>query len=104
MMLYAGTLADGKYIPHDGAASEATLFVALYNRLYSYCWLSASQLEFDIVLERIRTGAELPADHPLIVHRNMIDKVTAEVASEIGPLQPDHKGNGRHPPHNEVEH
>jgi hypothetical protein len=88
MLKYAGTLADGQYIARSTADNEPTLFVALYNALYSCCWLRASDLEFDILLERIRTGEALPPEHPLMVERDRIGKVTAEVAREIGSLRP----------------
>ncbi len=88
MLMYAGTLADGKYAARSPADSEATLFIALYNALYSCCWLSVSDLDFYILLEHIRSGSALPADHPLVVERALIDKVTADVVRNIGPLQP----------------
>lgn len=85
MLMYAGALAGGKYIPKGPSESEPTMFVALYNTLYSCCWFSASQLEFDILLERIRTGCELPPNHPLVVDRDIIDKVVAEVVQGMEP-------------------
>lgn len=88
MLTYAGTLRDGKFVAKIRSESEPSMFVALYNALYSCCWFSASGLEFDILLERIRTGGELAPDHPLIVERGMLDKFTAEVLQSLGPLNP----------------
>ena len=92
MMDFAGVLKDRHYIARPSSESEPTLFVAIFNSLYSCCWLLNSEVDFEILLAVIREGDELPADHPLIVQRKKSDAVVAEVMKNwhptpVGPLK-----------------
>ena len=44
--------------------------------------------DFDILLEHIRTGEELPADHHLIQEKNLIEDAVKKVMAEIGTVRP----------------
>ena len=81
-----GTLTNKRYVAKPASESEPALFVAVFNVLYSCCWLSAATLDFDILLEVIRNGGELPADHHLIVSRTLVDNSVSEISAEIGQL------------------
>jgi hypothetical protein len=93
MMRCGGTLRDGRYLANP-VDNERILFVAVYNALYSCCWLIASDLDFDILLERIRRGGDLPTDHELIVRRNTVDEAAKLAAKELGILHPGPKRTG----------
>ena len=67
------------------AESEPLVFSAVFNALYSCCWLIQAELDFDILLAVIRSGDDLPADHPLIVQRRQLAQVTESVVKQIGP-------------------
>lgn len=64
MLDFGGVLRDGKYLAINAGDSEPHLFVAIYNAMYSCCWLTSANLDFDILLEHVRNGTELSADHP----------------------------------------
>ena len=61
------------------------LFLALYNCLYSCCWLIGAMLDFDILCEHIRIGAPPPDDHPLVQERTLVDRVVDSVLKELKP-------------------
>ena len=50
-MSFGGILQDGKFDPPSSASNEGRLFLALYNCLYSCCWLIGAMLDFDISLQ-----------------------------------------------------
>lgn len=82
MMKTAGELRDGLFLVSRKPRDEAVLFRAVYNCLYSCCWLySAMESDFEILLEKIRRGGELPTDHELIVMRDLVDRVVSEVTT-----------------------
>ena len=82
MLNTAGELTEGSFVRRTVAHNAFALFPAVYNCLYSICWLQASQLEFDILLGRIRYGGDLPADHALIAERDSVDKVVKALLDE----------------------
>jgi len=88
LLRYAGTLGDKKYVRRPSSESEGNLFVALYNALYSCCWFYASEQDFKILLEQIRTGASLPPDHPLMAERDLVDRAADSIMRDIGPMRP----------------
>ena len=83
MMDFAGVLEDKHFIARPCAESEPTLFAAIFNSLYSCCWLINSETDFEILLAVVREGGELPPDHPLIVRRKQSDDLVAEVMSKL---------------------
>jgi hypothetical protein len=91
MMMFAGTLAERKYAVRASVERARSLFMAVFNALYSCCWMYNADAEFDIVLETIRMGAELPSDHALIVERDKLDQFVKEVIERMraggGPAQ-----------------
>jgi hypothetical protein len=88
MLTIAGDLRDLRYEARSAADNESQLFGAVFNCLNASTWLIASDLDFDILLERIRTGGDLPPDHPLITNRDLIDNVVREVAGKLPPMRP----------------
>jgi hypothetical protein len=60
---------------------EPTLFGAVFNALHGCQWLIAAGLDFDILLEVIRRGGDLPADHHLIVERARLDQLVANLTT-----------------------
>lgn len=87
MMRLAGDLRDQLYERCVPGANEPQLFAAVFNCLYSCCWLIASDLDFDVLLEQIRCGEELPADHELRVRRNLINDASDGLVEKIGPAR-----------------
>lgn len=85
IMEYAGTLKGRHFVGRAAAESEPLLFGAIFNALYSCCWVIQAELDFDILLAVIRNGDVLAPDHPLIVQRRQLDEVTASVIEELGP-------------------
>ena len=75
-MSFGGILQEGRFDPSSSQSNEQRLFPALYNCLYSCCWLIGAMLDFDILCEHIRIGAPPPDDHPLVQERTFIDGVT----------------------------
>ena len=75
LMSFGGILQEGRFDPPSSQSNEERLFHALYNCLYSCCWLSGAMLDFDILCEHIRIGAPPPDDHPLVQERTFIDGV-----------------------------
>ena len=84
MMSFGGVLREGRFDPPSTDSNEGHLFVALYNCLYSCCWLIDAMLDFDILCEHIRNGAPPPDDHPLVRERTLIDRVVGSVSAEVG--------------------
>jgi len=87
MLSIAGDLRDCRYDGRTAVENGPVLFLAVFNCLYSCCWLIASDTDFEILLEQIRRGGDLPADHPLIVGRELIDGVVRQVAQGYGKMQ-----------------
>jgi hypothetical protein len=87
MMDYAGTLKDSHYFARPPSESEPSCFAAVFNTLFSCCWLITSEVDFEIHLAVMRSGDALPADHPLIVQRNQLDAATAEAMKNLGPMR-----------------
>lgn len=84
MMNYAGTLRGGSFIPKPPADSESSQFIAIYNSLYSCCWFyAAAQEDLEIVLESLRSGKQLPDDHPLVVKKRQTDRVVEQLSREF---------------------
>lgn len=88
MLTTGGNLKDSRYDARTAADNEPVLFPAIYNCLYSCCWLIGSDIEFNILLETIRTGEDLPSDHELIKERDLIDSAGQEVSATLGPMCP----------------
>ncbi len=82
MMSHAGTLRKSRYEANPAAQSEECIFPAIYNSLYSCCWLTSAMLDFDILLEQVRNGAPLGDGHPLIRERALIDGVVSTILVE----------------------
>ena len=80
LMSFGGILQEGRFDPPSSEANEARLFPALYNCLYSCCWLIGAMLDFDILCEHIRIGAPPPGDHPLVKERTFIDGVADKLS------------------------
>ena len=75
LMSFGGNLQDRRFDPPVSESNEDRLFPALYNCLYSCCWLIDAMLDFDILCEHIRNGAPLPDNHPLVREKSLIDRV-----------------------------
>ena len=82
LMAFGGILQERRFDPPSSESIEARLFLALYNCLYSCCWLIGAMLEFDILCEHIRTGAPPPDDHPLVQQKTLIDRVVESVSRD----------------------
>jgi hypothetical protein len=81
MMESAGILKDKHFVSRASSDSEPLLFSAVFNAHYSCCWLIQVELDFDILLAVIRSGDELPPDHPLIVQRRQLDELTSSMST-----------------------
>lgn len=84
MMEFAGNLGGNHFRAKKPLENEPVLFAALYNALYSCCWLAKAEEDFEILLEVICNGGPLPMDHPLIVARNETDNLVADVMNSLG--------------------
>ena len=84
LMLFGGVLQDRRFDVRSSAFNEVWLFPAIYNCLYSCCWLVSAMLDFDILCEHIRIGAPPKDDHPLVRQRVLIDKVVDDVLRNEG--------------------
>ncbi|MXY65013.1 MAG: hypothetical protein F4Y85_07255 [Gammaproteobacteria bacterium] len=82
MMSFGGVLQEGRYDSHVIESNETGLFPAIYNCIYSCCWLNSTMLDFDILCEHIRTGAPLSDDHHLIQDRVLIERVVESVLND----------------------
>lgn len=82
LMSFGGILHDRRFEPPSSESNEGQLFIALYNCLYSCCWLGGAMLDFDILCEHIRIGAPPSDDHPLVQERNLVDRVVDSVLRE----------------------
>ena len=60
-----------------------SLFVVIYNCIYSVCWFSCAMDDYDIYLKQLRLGAKLPESHPLIIHKKLVDSVVEQLEHEI---------------------
>lgn len=80
LMSYGGILRERRFDVRSSASNENRLFPALYNCLYSCCWLINAMLNFDTLCEHIRMGTPPPDDHPLIRQRarsdELVDRLT----------------------------
>ncbi len=70
MLKLAGQLNNSRLHSRSSMENETLLFPAIYNCLYSCCWLRGAMLDFDILLEQIRFGGNLPEDHPLLIKKS----------------------------------
>ena len=82
MMSFGGNLQDRRFDPPVSESNEAQLFTALFNCLYSCCWLIGAMLDFDILCEHIRNGAPPPDDHPLVREKALIDRIVDGVSRD----------------------
>lgn len=82
MLDLGGKLSEFKYHARHASDNESLLFIAVFNCLYSCCWLSASDLDFHIYVETVRTGKVLPSDHKLVAERALIHEVTDKLMSD----------------------
>ncbi|MGE0734193.1 MAG: hypothetical protein AB7P50_05505 [Alphaproteobacteria bacterium] len=82
MMKFSGSLDNGKYVGREISDKDSLIFPAIYNCLYSCCWLIASATEFEILQEEIATGGPLSTDHKLIVTRDLINNVSDQLSKE----------------------
>jgi hypothetical protein len=69
------------YTARSSQQRDVSTFTAIYNSLYASCWLRASDLDFDIVVEEMRTGVNLLSDHPLVQKRDLANKLTTHLIS-----------------------
>lgn len=79
MMSYGGILWERGFDKPSSSSNEDRLFPALYNCLFSCCWLIDAMLDFDILCEHIRNGAPLSDEHPLVRQKELTDRVVEEV-------------------------
>lgn len=84
MLALAGTLGGNHYRERSPTENEPEQFPAIYNALYSCCWLAKAQEDLEILLEVICNGGPLPTDHPLIVARAETDKFVDTVMRDMG--------------------
>ena len=84
LMSFGGILQERRFDPPSSEANERRLFLALYNCLYSCCWLIGAMLDFDILCEHIRIGARPPDDHPLVREKTLIDRVVDNLSVRDG--------------------
>lgn len=94
MMNHAGTLGGNAYTAKPSVESEGDLFIAVYNALYSCCWLSNSSEDVEILLAVMRSGEHLPDDHELIIAKrqgdDLVSKVTKNLPQvDVGPRRQD---------------
>ena len=87
MLQDAGVLHDLRFDVHLSNQNESVLFVAVFNCLYSCCWLLWAMTEFDILLEQIRFGKELPKDHPLVVGKKQSNNLVKNLIPKIGRIE-----------------
>ena len=80
LMLFGGVLQDGRFDVRSAASNEVWLFPAVYNCLYSICWLIGTMLDFDILCEHVRFGEPPNDDHPLVREKAQIDKIVDEMS------------------------
>lgn len=79
-----GTQRGGMYDMSHDPAREADLFVAVYNCFHCCNWLIASEIDFEILIKMIRAGGELEIDDPLIVARNLQDRIISDISTQMG--------------------
>ncbi len=84
LMSYGGILQERRFDRPSSESNEDRLFPALYNCLYSCCWLINAMLDFDILCEHIRNGAPPPDDHPLVREKTLIDRVADSLLVGLG--------------------
>ena len=82
LMSFGGVLQEGRYDSPVTESNETRFFPAIYNCMYSCCWLSSAMLDFDILCEHIRTGMPLSDVHPLIQEKVLIDRVVESVLDD----------------------
>jgi hypothetical protein len=85
MMDYAGTLSNSHFVARAPSETESLLFSAVFNALYSCCWLIQAELDFNILLSVIRNGDDLPADDTLLVQCRQLDELTESLTKRLGP-------------------
>jgi hypothetical protein len=85
MMDYAGTLSISHFIARAASETEPLLFSAIFNALYSCCWLIQAELDFNILLSVIRNGDDLPAADALMVQRRQQDELAKILTKKLGP-------------------
>ena len=83
-MSFGGILREQRFDPPSSESNEGRLFQALYNCLYSCCWLTGAMLDFDILCEHVRNGAPPPDGHPLVQQKTLIDRVVDSVSVDYG--------------------
>lgn len=74
MMSFGGDLREQRFDARSAASNEIRLFPAIYNCIYSCCWLFDAMLDFEILCEHIRSGAPLPDNHPLVQEKAQADE------------------------------
>ena len=79
MMSFGGIFQERRFDEPSPESNEDWVFPALYNCLYSCCWLIDAMLDFDILCEHIRNGAPLSDEHPLVRQKTLTDRVVEEV-------------------------
>lgn len=83
MLQFAGKVQGNLFVRRRQEENASGVFRAVYNCLYSCCWLIASDLDFDILLEHIRTGMQPSKDHHLMVRRDQVDRLTKDAVSQF---------------------
>ena len=79
LMTFGGVLRERRFDARSSVSNEQRLFPALYNCLYSCCWLMNAMLDFDILCEHIRIGSPPSSNHPLIREKALIEAVVDSV-------------------------
>jgi len=84
MMHLFGECEANEFILIADQRREISLFAAIYNSLYACCWLGSSGLDWDILIEQMRTGTQLDVEHPLIKGRLFVDSLVQRAVEENG--------------------
>ena len=90
LMAFAGVLKERRFDAHSSTTPNEELhFQAVYNCLYSCCWLIYAMLDFDILCEHIRIGEPPSDDHSLIRQKAQIEELVQDVSRmELGLSDP----------------
>jgi len=78
-----GIIRDSRMDLRPHTDMEGEEFIAIYNCLYSICWLFNSMADVELLLDHVRYGEAPSDDHPLIKEKRLTDEVVAAVASTM---------------------
>ena len=82
LMSFGGVLKERRFDARSSKSNEDWLFQAIYNCLYSCCWLIYAKLDFDILREHIGVGEPPHDDHPLIRQEKQVEKIVHAVSTD----------------------